>query len=789
MSISPSPEIPAILKEAQWIWPDNFNWDLYNCYALFRKDFVLKSVPRNAPLFITADQSYQLYVNGKYVCRGPARGFQKSWPFDEIDIRQWLQKGPNVIAVRAYNPGRSNFQYLHQGYAGLLVAAKWSGVRILTDRSWKCRRQKGINRITTQTSLQLFPQEDIDLREEDPRWMLPGYEAGEEWVPHEFPVCVWNGMPWSSLEARGIPQLDESVILPQACIGRATGRSNPDWRTARNLAINRFEEGLSHEAVSLPVQTLAFTPSKSGNWRSYLIDFGKVVVGSVIVKINGAKGGEGVETFHAETLKPGTLEPDFLPEAHSRMAFAHRLICRPGDQEHQFYHTFGFRYMVLTVRGNKAPVSVSASMRTTLYPHDVRGVFRSSNEQLEKIWQTCAWTQRICSMDAYVDTPWREQAQWWGDARVQAWNTFHLSGDPRLLQRGIRQIGAQTTPAGVTYGHAPTMAHNCVLPDFTLIWMATLWDDYWQTGSLDSFLSQQQTMETALSYFEEWTDPRSGLLHYDNRYWLFLDWTNIQKEGSSTVYNAWLLYALDRISALYRLTGQERSAARCKRWASKVRKALLKLQRPDGLIADGILPNGKINRHCSVHAQTLALMNRLSPKHDRAFVEKSLLPFLRGDIQTDVVPSAYWITYVYTELATRGFGSEVVSDIEKRWARMAEFGSTFEDFIGWPASGSHSHAWSAHPLFHLMQTLGGIRQTAPAWKEIAFSPLFVGNHAEVRIPSPHGDISSFWERIDSGHARGTLILPAGVRAAVMLPRTQGRKIEGPCRHTFVAHSD
>jgi len=57
-------------------------------------------------------------VNGEYVCRGPARGYQKSWPFDEVDIEKWLKKGRNVIAVRAYNPGRSNFQYIHQGYAG-----------------------------------------------------------------------------------------------------------------------------------------------------------------------------------------------------------------------------------------------------------------------------------------------------------------------------------------------------------------------------------------------------------------------------------------------------------------------------------------------------------------------------------------------------------------------------------------------------------------------------------------------------------------------------------------------
>lgn len=784
-----SQEVPAILKEAFWIWPDSFSWDLYNCYALFRKAFFLKSVPRRAPFFITADQSYQLYVNGEYVCRGPARGYQKSWPFDEVDLSRRLKKGRNVIAIRAYNPGRSNFQYIHQGYAGLLAAAEWNGVRIVTDRSWKCRRQNGISRITTQTSLQLFPQENIDLAQENPRWMLPSYKEGGEWQPREFPTSVWNGMPWSGLEARGIPLLDETIVGPRACIGRAEGRSRPDWRSTRNLAINRFAEGLAHEPDSLPVERLRFATAAEGRWKSYLIDFGRVTVGAVILRINNAKGGEAVETFHAETLKADCLEPDFLPEAHGRMAFAHRLICRAGNQEHQFYHTFGFRYMILTVRDNKAPITVSVRLRQAIYPHNESGRFRSSDKNLEKIWETCAWTQRICSMDAYVDTPWREQAQWWGDARVQAWNTFHLSGDPRLLRRGIRQIATQTTPSGVTYGHAPTMAHNCVLPDFTLIWMATLWDDYWQTGSLESFLSQRHTLEGALSYFDEWTDPRSGLLRYDDRYWLFLDWTGIQKEGCSTVYSSWLMYALDRVGELYRMTGQQRPALRCKRWSSRLRKALLTLQQRDGLIADGILPNGKINKHCSIHSQTLALMNRLSPPSDQAFVERSLLPHVRGELDCDIMPSAYWITYVYTELAIRGYGRDVVADIKRRWARMAEYGSTFETFNSQAGNESRSHAWSAHPLFHLMQILGGIRQSAAAWTHISFAPLFLGNHAEVSIPSPRGEIQTAWQRSDSSLAKGSLRLPDGVRASVHLPGKANYTIEGPCQHRFTANFD
>jgi len=35
---------------------------------------------------------------------------------------------------------------------------------------------------------------------------------------------------------------------------------------------------------------------------------------------------------------------------------------------------------------------------------------------------------------------------------------------------------------------------------------------------------------------------------------------------------------------------------------------------------------------------------------------------------------------------------------------------------------SFSHAWSAHPLYHLMEILGGVRQTGLAWKTISFAP-------------------------------------------------------------------
>ncbi len=763
-----------IFSASRWIWPVSFNWDLHNGYALFRKAFRLAAVPVRAPLFLTADQSYQLYINGRYVCRGPARGFQGSWPYDEVDVRPWLRRGRNVMAIRAHNPGFSNFQYLTQGFAGLIVAARWGRTILVTDQTWKCRRQSGIRRDTVPVSLQLFCQEHADLRVEDPTWMSLDYEDASWTGPViEHP---WGGMPWPSLEARGMPLLEEREIAPVACLGESRGRCAADYLETRDVTRIRFEEGLAHKVARIPSGALRVPATGRGRFRSYLLDFGKTVVGSVGFEISGARGGEILDTLHGETVNAETLAVDFEPGKWCKMAFGNRLVCQEGKQAYTFYHALGFRYMVVTLRDSAVPLVIRPFLRTAIYPLERRGEFQSADAVLRDIWEACAWTQRVCSLDAYVDTPWREQTQWWGDARAQARNTFFYSGDTRLFRRGIRQIASQTTPDGLTYGHAPTMAHSCILPDFTLVWMLTLWDYYWQTGSVEPFRAHEATLRGALDYFKRHTDPRAGLVGYDKRYWLFLDWADLFKEGYPAMYNLWLLLALERMAGLARRAGKRRDAAEWTAWAGRLRKALARLIGRDGLVRDGLRWDGTLVRTTSLHAQTLAILTGLQPEGDARRIQK-LLSFVRQGRLTEHSPSAYWITYVFEALAAAGHGGEVVRFIRDKWAPMAAHGTTWEIFDPAPGDSSFSHAWSAHPLHHLMQILGGVTQTAPAWREVAYRPVLLGDACAVTIPTPQGDIRSSWER-KAGTVHATLRLPEGVTARIFLPGERPRILRG-----------
>ena len=66
----------------------------------FRKTFKLENVPSRAMAFVTADNSFTLYVNGRKA------GSSNDWKhLSVLDIRKTLMRGENTIAVAAVNGG------------------------------------------------------------------------------------------------------------------------------------------------------------------------------------------------------------------------------------------------------------------------------------------------------------------------------------------------------------------------------------------------------------------------------------------------------------------------------------------------------------------------------------------------------------------------------------------------------------------------------------------------------------------------------------------------------------
>src|SRR4029434_9514004 len=60
---------------------------------LFRRTFDLAAAPSRFVVHASADQRYELFVNGHRVATGPARGDLDHWRFETIDIAKQLASG------------------------------------------------------------------------------------------------------------------------------------------------------------------------------------------------------------------------------------------------------------------------------------------------------------------------------------------------------------------------------------------------------------------------------------------------------------------------------------------------------------------------------------------------------------------------------------------------------------------------------------------------------------------------------------------------------------------------
>jgi len=764
----------SLFEQAYWIWPgSNYN-DARNVYADYRYDFQARNKNGKARLAITADQCYMLYFNGEYIGRGPARGYQRSWPYDEFDLAKYARAGHNWLSVRVYNAGCSTFQYLHQSAYGMICAGEICGEKILSGEMWKARVSPANYRNTAKYSVQLNYQEWIDARIDDQGWITSSRRPAKWKSPAV--KRPFGCMPWHSLEPRGIPNLGNEVLAYRCVVARGGGKCDSQYQTASNLTLPWLRE-LQHsrwEKINSIGSSVAIPPTGKDRLAALVLDMGRPSVGTLIAEVDGAKGGEILDFFFCEVIseKGRPVLVDNITGGYGcGMSMTSRLTLRKGKTCHEFFQMMGHRYVTVIARETSSALSVGVRLRETIYPMEIKGDFNSGNEDLNAIYKICKQTQRVCSLDSYVDTPWREQAQWWGDARVQAQNTFHLSADSRLFLRGIRSIARQEVPNGLTYGHAPTVAHTCILPDFSLTWILTIWDYYYQTGDIGLFKEQYGRIQRVLNYFRGEGRSKNGLLRFDRRYWLFLDWCDLYKDGNPALLNLWYVLALEKLGKLATLAGMPAEAKKMsheyREFCRKVIFAFWDAERK--MFCDGLADNGKRVEKYSIHTQTLAIICGLHETHHKNMIEKVLLPYVRGENIAGAKPSSYWVTYVYEVLKRCGYGMEVARHIRKNWAPMIPYGGTWEVFENQFGTHSVTHAWAAHPIFHLTGTLGGILQKSAGWKEIVFRPVIMPEceFVETVVPTPQGMIKSGW-KINGRQAEVSLDLPAGVKADVFL---------------------
>jgi hypothetical protein len=203
-------------KEARWVWGSDDPSERNN-WRYFRKSFAAPTSFSRATLLITADSRYELNINGKYVGRGPARGFPFAYSYDIYDVTPNLASGEeNAIAVLVNSLDDYTMSYI-KGRGGLLCelvieTAAGEIQRISTDSRWRTTPATTFNNEAPRISIQLDFEEQYDARQELDGWTAAGFDdAG--W-PQAYEIGPVGTAPWTELAARTIPFLSEDPVAP-----------------------------------------------------------------------------------------------------------------------------------------------------------------------------------------------------------------------------------------------------------------------------------------------------------------------------------------------------------------------------------------------------------------------------------------------------------------------------------------------------------------------------------------------------------------------------------------------
>lgn len=757
------------IRDAQWIW-DGGEAAPINAYRIFRKTFTPSEAitPKQKIARICADTRYMLSVNGRTIARGPAPSAPDIYAYDEINLGPDLLPGrENVITVVVNYIGAPTFSY-YRNRGGLLFQLG----DLVSDETWLVAKCSPWQADSPRLTVQQGHCEYYDANNQ-PVGMYGGRDEIEpdEWTRAVI-VSPAEGGSWKTLEPRDIPMADTNYREIATLIEWGNGTPGMGDTIAGQMT-NEMLRPLAYGRVERDeLGNITITPE--GEDIYLLFDFGEEVSGFLDFDIDATSGAGGrADIAYDEGLRIGETLSGLKHDwgGASNVRYADQLTLRDGRQTFQNFSHRAFRYARLAFRGLNAPVTLSIiGIYESTYPVNRRGVFTCSDARLDKIWEIGRRTLELCMDDRFMDCPWRERAQWVGDAKVEALGAHYCFGDNALHRRFLRQIALSQYPDGHTLpvGPGDWEEHQAnAIPGFTAIWIHSIWDYYQLTGDCEFCASLQPHALRAIEWLHSQGAGEGGLLTKIPG-WNFTDWApglSNGNDGLRAPVNLFYLKALRTASDVSSLADDSAAAERLASQADALAEVFDRLfwnEQRQGW-AD-MSEGGHGSDTLSQQTNSLAILYGIGDNARRQVALSRLL----DDPTWTQIGSPYFSYYLLGALFASGKHDDALEYIRRKWGMMLDAGATtwWEEFHG---RSSRCHAWSIGPTVDLMTQFLGVSEAAPGFKSARVAPHVADlQWAKGIVPTPHGDVAVNWRRAETGFALH-VSAPSAVALEIAVP--------------------
>jgi hypothetical protein len=783
-------ELAPAQWEAKWIWLPGVDHTDKNHVMLARKSFELDKVPSESKLYITADSHYKLWINGRFVTRGPARCDPHHQSYDVLEISKLLKKGINLIAVQVHFHGIMKAYYTDP-YPGLLIQLESQEELILTSgKDWKVKYDFGWDSRTDLVSMINANNYSTcyHFQRSIPGWYLPDFDdAGWVNAVYQFGPAGWPSKspgyvpyavqrPWTTLLPRDLPQLieyDRNVSIVYQMLEAPQYSKLGTWDASQRKdydALHHSNQDVQRPLEKCKVENLEPFLTGKGDLTiidyypeekftrdaiyhaTVIFDFAKVIDGYPYITVNG-KAGTIIDINYAPYLIDGVFVPGLLVDN-----FSDRLTLSGNKDVWENSEIRTMRYMAVTVRSPEPVVFEKIGLRVEEYPFQKHVTIDVPEEPfISTLWTATENTLQGITTDAYTDN-YQERRQYVQTSYYASLGNYAVYGDPWLQRRYLVQHAQNQYPNGIMPMWSPwhiydASRQNPGILEASHLWLMGLHDYYLYTGD-------EATVRNLLIPAERCAQALNELQFRDNllykppyNYWI--DWAKLAQGEQNFIINTLQLLSFRYYAELLHWLEEEALADKWNAEADKMAGSLKRFWSEEyGLFADNLnqgIPDGNF----SEHANALAVVCGIASARQSDMIIEKLINNDKRRVMEESVLFHYWITEA---LCRTGHTKEAVDFMKKRYGHMLKPGENgtlweyanlyaqdwgerkFNAKIEWQGrSWCTSQGENCFPGITLSHYVLGLRPLSPGMKKLEINSLLTPyEDFSGVLPTPEG---------------------------------------------------
>lgn len=504
------------------------------------------------------------------------------------------------------------------------------------------------------------------------------------------------------------------------------------------------------------------------NKRGYtglVLDFGVEIQGGIQITTSQSnrvtrkvriRFGESVSETMSDVIGDGTSGAQGGATNHHAMRDFYVELPGYGTQE---VGNSGFRFVRIDLAEPDcflAIKEIKAVARFLDIPY--LGSFTCSDERLNKIWMTGAYTVHLNMQDYLWDGVKRDRMVWIGDMHPEVMTISNVFGYNDIVPRSLDFVR----------DHTPLPAWMNGISAYSMWWIILQHDWYYYQGRLDYLKEQKTYLLPLLDLFMSKVDT-SGKENLNGPGMRFLDWpSSTNKPAIHAGLQALLVMAFQKGAVLCDALGEPAKAAACRAMVTRMKHyvpdANHSKQAASLMALAGIVPAEKANGdvisvggadnfstffgYYMLEAQAKAQAYQTAIDNIRTYWGGML----------DMGATTFWEDFNLSEAKNAGRIDEIVPPGKD------DFHRDFGDYCYIGLRRSLCHGWASGPTSWLTENVLGIQVMAPGSKVIKVAPhLGDLTFAEGSFPTPYGIVKVKHVKLANGQIKSDISAPPEVK--------------------------